>query len=236
MLDGWRAQILAVVLLLAPVLHFGSDLFRMFESAAPSNSIGTTSDGELENGKRLPARGENFVTYSALGSFLGRTCVHHEVRDVVLDAYDRVSRNRPDVQFTYGEAAWCGGGGPLRPHRTHQNGLSVDFMVPVADRDGQPATYPAWPWTRFGYAVEFDRDGNHADYRIDFDALAAHLLALREGAEHHGIRVRRVILAPDLRDELFAAEQGDAVRSRLTFMPGAAWVRHDEHYHVDFEL
>lgn len=235
MLESWKVLFVGLVLGFASILYLGNDVLGSLESDAPSASIGTTSNGSLENGKRLPSRGDNFVTYSSLGSLLGRTCAHDKVRDTVLDAYGRVASSHPDTRFTYGEASWCSGGS-LKPHRTHQNGLSVDFMVPVLGPDGQPASYPAWPWTKFGYAVEFDKDGANADYRIDFDALAGHLLALDNAAREKGIRIRRVIFAPDLRDELFDAERGDEVRRRLSFMRGAAWVRHDDHYHVDFEI
>ena len=108
MLDGWKTYLTAMAFLLTPALYVGSDVMRMFESDAPSKSVGST---------------------------------------------------HPETDFTYGEAA-C----------------------------------------------------------------------------EQGIQVRRVIFAPDLRGELFAAEQGDEVRRRLTFIPGGAWVRHDEHYHVDFSL
>jgi penicillin-insensitive murein endopeptidase len=234
MLERYRVYLMLIALLLLGLLHSGNDLLRVTESDAPSRVVGTTSAGELVNGKRLPSSGENFVTYSRFGSLIGRTCVPDNVRDAMLAAYDSLADDRPGVEFTYGEVAWCWGGGELSPHRTHQNGMSVDFMVPVVDDDGEPASYPAWPWTKFGYGVEFDKDGRGDGVRIDFDALAAHLLALDDAAEQRGLRIRRVIFAPDLRDELFAADGGKTVR-QLPFMNGKAWVRHDEHYHVDFD-
>src|SRR5690554_1656972 len=153
---------------------------------------------------------------------------------MMLDAYATLADERPATRFTFGETAWCAGGGPLRPHRTHQNGLAVDFMVPVLDADGHPAHFPAWPWTKFGYAVEFDARGQSDNFQIDFDAIAAHLLALDAATRTHGLKIERVILAPELRAMLFNAERGQEVRKRITFMKGKAWVRHDEHYHVDF--
>jgi penicillin-insensitive murein endopeptidase len=225
-----------LILLAILALPFGNDALRLLESDAPSKSVGSTSDGTLINGKRLPSRGENYRTYSDFGSLIGRTCVHGKVRAAMLQAYAAMTANFPDAEFTFGETAWCWGGGPLRPHRTHQNGLSVDFMVPVLDKSGAPTSYPAWPWTQFGYAVEFDAAGHGDQLRIDFNAIAAHLLALDRAARQAGIRIRRVIFAPELRKLLFDAEDGETVRNRIKFMPGKAWVRHDEHYHVDLEL
>jgi len=225
-----------LILLFGLALSFGNDALRWLESDAPSKSVGSTSDGTLVNAKRLPSRGENFRTYSNLGSLIGRTCVHGKVRDAMLSAFAAMSADFPDTEFTYGETAWCWGGGRLRPHRTHQNGLSVDFMVPVLDESGAPANYPARPWTKIGYALEFDASGHADALRIDFDALANHLLALDEAAEDAGIRIRRVIFAPELRRQLFETDAGKKVRTRIKFMPGKAWVRHDEHYHVDFAL
>lgn len=227
-------MLLALIFILA--VHSGNDLLRMIESEVASQVIGATSDGQLINGKRLPSSGENFVTYSRIGSLIGRTCVPDTVRDAILAAYATLAKGMPGAEFTYGESAWCGGGGRLYPHRTHQNGLAVDFMVPVRDIAGQPASFPAWPWTKFGYAVDFDATGQSDGLRIDFDAIAAHLLALDEAAGGRGLKIRRVIFAPELRDSLFKATDGEKVRRRMTFMPGKAWVRHDEHYHVDFAI
>lgn len=222
------------VFLLIATVHSGNDLLRHFESEATSRSTGSASAGELINGKRLPSHGENFVTYSRFGSLIGRTCVPDQVRELMLAAYATLAVDIPNTTFTYGETAWCWGGGRLRPHRTHQNGLSVDFMVPVIDETGEPASFPAWPWTKFGYGVDFDTSGKGDGLRIDFDAIAAHLLALDDAAREHGMKIGRVIFAPDLRQELFRAEGGKEVRRRIRFMPAEAWVRHDDHYHVDF--
>ncbi len=221
-------------LLLILAVYSGNDLLRLVESDAPSHSMGTTAHGRLTNAKRLPSSGENFATYSRFGSLIGRTCVNSRVRDAVVDAYAALAKAQPDTQFTFGETGWCWGGGRFRPHHTHQNGLSVDFFVPVRDAHGRPASFPAWPWTKFGYGVEFDASGKAHGLHIDFDAIADHLLALDHAAHAHGLRIRRVIFAPELRKKLFHAKHGHQVRRRLHFMKGRAWVRHDEHYHVDF--
>jgi penicillin-insensitive murein endopeptidase len=216
-------------------IHIGNDVAIALESPAPSRSTGTASDGALENGKRLPTAGPNFRAYSRLGAALGRNSVHHRVRDAVLDAYAAVAIERPNARFVYGETGWPSGG-RFRPHRTHRNGLSVDFMVPVVDADGRPAELPTAPWLRFGYDAEFDSAGRYGEMRIDFAAVAAHLAALDDAARANGLRVRRVIFAPELVRRMEETAEGRTVSARTPWMEGTPWVRHDEHYHVDFAL
>lgn len=74
---------------------------------AESVCRGTTADGELENGCRLPSSGSNFSSYSRLGSLLGRTYVHCTVTTIVVEAYSRMARERPDVRFVYGETGFA---------------------------------------------------------------------------------------------------------------------------------
>jgi penicillin-insensitive murein endopeptidase len=66
--------------------------------------------------------------------------------------------------------------------------------------------------------------------------MALHLLALDQAARAHGIRIRRVIFDMALHSKLGATGSGAQVLRRLTFNRQQAWVRHDEHYHVDFEV
>lgn len=44
--------------------------------AEDSVCFGTTSNGRLENGVKLPASGENFEGYSDIARLAGRTYVH----------------------------------------------------------------------------------------------------------------------------------------------------------------
>lgn len=228
------SQTLFAALAVGLVIYAGNDAIRLFESDAPSESVGQTNDGRLAHGKRLPSSGPGFATYSRFGSFLGRTAVHHRVRDAMLDAYAALDAERPATTFLYGETGWPRGG-RFRPHRTHQNGLSVDFMVPVL-RDGEPDRLPTGLLHKFGYGVDFDDQGERGDLAIDFDALAAHLYHLDQAAEANGLAIEVVIFAPGLQDELAAAERGGVLTQQLRFSRNPSWVRHDDHYHVDFRL
>lgn len=198
---------------------------------AASTCYGTPADGRLENGVSLPLSGENFQAYSTLGWMLGRTYVHDRVRQAVLGAWRALETSAPGITWVYGETGWPMGG-RLRPHKTHRNGTSVDFMVPLRRR-GQSAALPANADNRFGYGLEFDDDGRLGDDRIDFEAIAEHLFALHAAARVAGIGIGRVIFEVPLQRRLFDTRRGPWLRANLAFSTRPAWVRHDEHYHVD---
>jgi len=108
----------------------------------PSVCYGTTSDGRLENGWKLPASGTNFSVHWTVGRLAGRSYVHSSVRTVVLDAYAELEKFLPGRVFVYGETGWEEGG-QFKPHKTHRNGLSVDFMVPVLDKERRSVELPS---------------------------------------------------------------------------------------------
>jgi penicillin-insensitive murein endopeptidase len=89
---------------------------------------------------------------------------------------------------------------------------------------------------RYGYGIEFDKDGRYRDYTIDFDALAEHLYWLHDGAKSRGVGIALVIFDRSFLPKLFATVRGPFLQQHVQFMQGAAWVRHDEHYHVDFAV
>ena len=95
---------------------------------------------------------------------LVRTFVHERVRDVIADAYAALTQGRPGTRYIYGETGLPAGGG-MRPHRTHQNGLSVDFMVPVLDGRNRSVPLPASLTNKFGYGLDFDVPGRAGQAR-----------------------------------------------------------------------
>jgi len=202
--------------------------------ALASTCFGSSGTGRIEDAVALPLAGTNFAAYSELGLKLGRTYVHAQVRDVVLGAYSALSRSTPDVQYVYGETG-LRIGGPMPPHRTHENGTSVDFMAPVLGRDGRSTPLPRTAHNHYGYDLEFDEAGKLADLRIDFAAIAAHLAQLDLEARRHGLGIARVILEPAYIPRVLATPAGQRIKS-LPFMKTRPWVRHDEHYHVDFAV
>ena len=165
--------------------------------------------------------------------------MHSAVRRTVLDAYQALAISHPDVRWVYGETGWPKGG-PFPPHRTHQNGLSVDFMVPVRNAIGRSERLPTWPWYKFGYGLDFDATGagrgGARGLTIDFPAVAAHLAALADAAPRYGLAIDAVIFAPELERELLRTPEAQGFRGRVPFWAREPWVRHDDHYHVNFRL
>lgn len=205
-------------------------------AAADALSFGKGGCGKLEGAVKLPCSGENFEAFTSVACGLGRTWLHPDVTATLLDAYAVLAKRDSSRRWQYGDLG-LEHGGRLRPHRTHQSGVAADFFVPVLDAADKPASVPIRVRQKYGYALEFDAKGRLAEeaLRVDFKAIAAHLLALESAGRKHGVRIERVIVTPDFHRALFAAEPKlSALRSR--FMTKEAWVRHDEHYHVDFAL
>lgn len=201
--------------------------------AAESRCYGTTASGRLEGGVKLPSRGKNFVSYSKIAELAGRTYVHTTVKKIVLAAYQTLATELPDKVFKYAETGFKNGG-KFRPHKTHQNGLSVDFMTPVVDATGKSVHLPTHTGNRLGYDIEFDKQGNYQELSIDYEAMAAHLQALHQQAKKAGYDLWRVIFDPTLQPYLFKTQYGDYLKKNIRFSKRRSWVRHDEHYHVDF--
>jgi penicillin-insensitive murein endopeptidase len=205
-------------------------------AAVASTCYGTVGKGRLSHGVQRPPQGVNFTAYSSTGVEMGRTYVHDQVRQAVLEAYANVRATLPDKTYVYGETGYARGG-PIRPHRTHQAGLSVDFMVPVLNDADRSVPLPSSPSNKFGYALEFDDQGRIPGYRIDFDAVAEHLYQISVTSHRHGLTIERVIFDPRLTERLFEISQhGAELRRILPFMKERPWIRHDEHYHIDFGL
>lgn len=204
-------------------------------NATPSQCYGSTKNGRLENGVRLPLKGNNFIAYDKIPVLSGRTFVHSTVNKVVVDGYKSLESELPEKVFKYAETGFADGG-RFKPHKTHQNGLSIDFMVPVTDRNGKSTHFPTNAMNRFGYDVEFNRQGVYKNYAIDFTAMAAHIVALHKSAQNNGIDIQRVLFAPELQAKLYVTKYGEYIKKHIYMPKKRSWVRHDEHYHVDFKL
>lgn len=220
-----------------PVIAFllAFALFSTASRAADSQCFGTVSKGRIENSVSLPASGLNFAAYSQLAGMLGRTHVHATVAGIVKAAYLALQVETPGVTYVYGETGWPSGG-RFRPHRTHQNGLSVDFFVPVRNAAGASVPLPTPVSQRWGYDIEFNAKAQYEDYRIDFAAIAEHLYQLHVAARSRGVGIALVIFDSAYLPRLFDTPRGAYLQKNLNFMKGKPWVRHDEHYHVDFAV
>jgi penicillin-insensitive murein endopeptidase len=201
----------------------------------PSTCFGTTQHGHLENAWQLPSAGRNFEAYSSLATMMGRNYVHSKVHSVAVSAYQILESSAPDKIFIYGESG-AKNGGQFKPHKTHQNGLSVDFFVPVVNPDGASVKLPISPLNKFGYGIEFDENAKYKNLAIDFEAMAKHLLAVKQAADQQGIQIGVVIFENQFQKQLFATASGKALPALMRFSVLKPWVRHDEHYHIDFVL
>ena len=202
---------------------------------AKSTCFGTVNNGRIENSVQLPGKGKNFTAYSSLGVILGRTYVHSKVSGIVLAAYGALEQSSPEKVFVYGETGWSSGG-RFRPHRSHKNGLSVDFFVPIVDATGRSVPLPTDVSKKFGYGIDFDANAKYKNFTIDFETIAEHLYQLDIAAKAHGAGIALVIFDPPYLPKLFATKRGEYLKSNINFMKGSAWIRHDQHYHVDFSV
>lgn len=205
------------------------------QASAESSCFGTIRNGYLKDGEQLPKNGDNFEVYSSVGFHLDRTYVHSKVKMVIVESYLALKQSQPDVFYTYGETG-NKDGGVFEPHKTHQNGLSVDFMVPVRNTDGKPASLTCSVLNKWCYGIEFEKSGKYKKLKIDFDAIVEHLRELEKAAKKNQIAIHRVIFDLDLLKLLKDSTSWKKAPLNLSFSQKKPWVRHDEHYHVDFEV
>ncbi len=215
------AMIALAALVASPLVYF--DL-----RGGASACSGPTHQGRLSGAVRPPLFGANYRSYCVVCALALRTYGHEKAVGALVESFERLAESRPGTRFVYGEIGFPWGG-PFPPHRSHQNGLSLDVMVPLEDGRSLPTN----GLNRFGYDEEFDSQGAGQAGKIDFAALAEQLLALDQAARKRGGRVARVFLAPDLQDELFRTAAGQRLKAVVPFNARQSWVRHDDHYHVD---
>ncbi len=206
-------------------------------NALASNSVcyGTTSNGRLEGGVKLPSSGSNFKGYSLAAELVGRTYVHSSVKEIVVSSYKSLESEQKGKVFKYAETGFKEGG-QFKPHKTHRNGLSIDFMVPVKNRMGKSDHLPTNVFNKLGYDIEFNNKGVYKEYTIDYEALAAHIVTLHKEAKSRGFDLWRVIFAPEMQPNLFKTKYAAYLKKHIQFSKKKSWVQHDEHYHVDFEV
>lgn len=203
--------------------------------ADESVCYGTTSKGKLDRGVEVPRSGKNFITYSNIARLAGRTYVHSQVNSIIVKTYKSLEKEQPDKVFKYAETGFENGG-QFKPHKTHRNGLSVDFMTPVTEESGKSVHLPTHPLNKFGYDIEFDSKDSYEGYTIDYVALAAHIVTLHREAKAQGVDLWRVIFDPKLQPNLLKTQYGSYLKNHIQFSKKRSWVRHDEHYHVDFDV
>jgi penicillin-insensitive murein endopeptidase len=71
---------------------------------------------------------------------------------------------------------------------------------------------------------------------VDYEALAAHIVSLHKAAKDNGYDLWRVIFDPQLQAGLLKTKYGVYLQANIQLSKKRSWVRHDEHYHVDFRV
>ena len=69
------------------------------ENGKTSRSIGTVSNGKLENGKLMPYTGKNFFYFDSTSYVNGRAFVNGSVKNCVLETYDSMDTLTPGHVF-----------------------------------------------------------------------------------------------------------------------------------------
>ncbi len=212
------------------LIYIFPGILLSFENDTESKSIGHVANGRIENSKRMYFRGANFTTYSFGGYLVGRTYVNDRIRKIIRQSYAVCEKTCPDITFVLGEIGRKNGGKFL-PHRTHQSGLSVDFMTPLLKKE---KTYRSnHLFNLWGYRHEFDNKGKMGKVKIDFETMAKHLYELQKATAAEGLVIQKVIFDPVLRPLLLATSYGPKIKD-LPFTKKRVIVRHDDHYHIDF--
>jgi penicillin-insensitive murein endopeptidase len=210
------------------------------QDSLPSTVHGTVSNGSLENGSLLPFTGNNYRYFDTTSYLSGRGFCHRQVVEILLASYGELETLLPERMFYVMECS-NKNGGKLFPHRTHQNGLSVDLMMPKI-KNGVP-DYTLDNRGAHHYLLEFDTEGKFvedASISLDFNTIALHILTLEKQAKTRGMKIEKVIINTDLKDELFASENGKKLKtSGIYIVQNLSKVIndvHDDHFHIDFEI
>lgn len=209
-------------------------------SISPSVSKGTPSSGSLKNGVLIPYIGENYFYFDSLSYKCGRAYVHSNVRDLLIAAFDSLYTLMPGRYFGIMECS-AKNGGELKPHKTHQNGLSVDLMVPKI-KDGKP--YLGLDTLGIDhYLLDFDKSGRYSEdesVSIDFETMAREILVIKTLATQYKLTIEKIIFQIALKDDLFAGKNGQKLKdSGIYFaqnLPFLIDILHDDHFHIDFKI
>ena len=237
---GWaQNEIAELKTLQKPNIKLSEYIKQNQNDSLKSQSSGSVSNGSLKNGKLVPFQGKNYSYFDITSYLSGRAFLHSRVLNTILDGYKNLEDAQPNRKFKIMECAHKNGG-KLWPHRTHQNGLSVDFMVPKL-KD----TRPYYSLDTIGinhYWLTFNNQGQYnkdTSITIDFESIAEHLLTLKEEGKKHGLKIQKVILKVELKDELFSGEFGKRLKESGIYIVKSLSptinALHDDHYHIDFK-
>ncbi|HBH48427.1 MAG TPA: replication initiation protein [Bacteroidales bacterium] len=230
----------AIILALLLTVAIGISFPQLFyKNSGNSIAHGKVHAGTLENAFKLPYRGSNFKYFSPLSYFiLGRNYVHSSAHTTVINSYAKCETHLPGIKFSIMDCSKKQGG-RLWPHRTHQNGLSIDFMTPLVKNGKQKRFYDGIGI--FSYLLNFDSEGKlNKHVSIDFETMAKHILLLDIEARKNGLKIKKVIFKINLKDNLYSTKSGAELKRRGIYFAKNLSPKidklHDDHYHIDFEF
>lgn len=233
-----KKRVLSFILFTLILIPTLSQVF--YKNKGVSKSVGSVSNGSIENAYKLPVKGDNFRYFSIVNYYIiGRCYTHSSIYKIIIDSYKELEEIYPDYTFRIMECSKKKGGRPF-PHQTHQNGTSVDFMTPLHKNNDAISRYDKIGMWR--YLMKFDEHGKsriNKNIKIDFNKLGQHILILEKHAKKNGYRIKKVILETNLKDELFASKFGNELKTSgiyfVKYLPKRIDELHDDHYHIDFE-
>jgi penicillin-insensitive murein DD-endopeptidase len=213
----------------------------LYKNSGISETIGTPGNGSLKNAYQIKYKTNNSRYFSFTSFYLvGTGFVHSKLYQTLLDSYNECETTCPGIKFRTMECSLKKGGKTLI-HRTHRNGLSIDFMVPKVKNEKQVKTYD-----RIGllhYLLNFDSNGRlkmNKMVSIDFETMGKHIIALDNAARKNGLAISKVILNIDLKDDFYSTKSGKEVKRRGIYfarnLSKTIDMVHDDHYHVDFKI
>ncbi len=209
------------------------------DNSSPSQSLGAVSNGELINGKLIPFFGPNY-TYFDKDSYLGHRAFTNEmVREIILKTYEQLQIDVPNRHFYLMELS-NQHGGKMFPHKTHQNGLSADFMMPKL-KDNKPY-YGLDTLGKDHYWLDFNDKGEYTEdpsITIDFNLIAQHILELNKASNGLGYKIAKVIIKIEYKDDLYDTAFGkELLKHDIYVVKSLSPVinnLHDDHFHIDFQ-
>lgn len=193
-------------------------------SPPPRPVDGIVSDASVNGGAPEATRKINVPAICPDCDQGARLFARRTVAKAVEDAYAL-----PGGQTILIQDAGYPNGEKISKHVGHRSGTVVDFTVPL--ETGRLIANTDDP---LGYEIRFDERGRRLDKpgQIDWDALAAQILALNTAVSSAGLCIQKIIFAPDLQKHLFATSVGAKLET-ITFSTDPKANRHDNHYHAN---
>lgn len=204
-----------------------------------SNSIskGTVDNGSLINGCFLPFEGKNFRYFDKQSYLMSRCFMHCEIVDIIQNSMNKLEQTVPERTFILMEAS-NEHGDKISPHRTHQNGTSIDLMIPLK-KDDKPYTILDSLGTSH-YFLHFNNNAQYSEdtsISIDFEALAKEILAIIETSKKSNWKISKVILKVEYVSLLMNTKYAQELKNIYFAKKLEAIINdlHDDHIHIDFE-